>query len=256
MGTGQRPARLGHRTVRRRHADGPLAAVDEGRLPVTLAVTPEGLDRCPAALPQRRLEVGICDVGQNAPRAGNGAQQLVKLPLYRLEVLVDVGVIEFQVVQHEGPRPVVHELGALVEEGRVVFVGFDDEVAAAAEARGHAEVGRNAADQETRLEAGAFEDPGEQTRGRRLAVGPGDSQDVFVVQDVTGKPCRTGLVVEFTVQHRLDGGTGTAKGAGVSPSPEDNSRCTPSGSSRQCQPSPARRARAPCSPSVAATDSG
>ena len=46
-------------------------------------------------------------------------------------------------------RPVVQELGALVEEGRVVLVALDDELGALPEAPRLAEVQRHAADQET-----------------------------------------------------------------------------------------------------------
>ena len=52
---------------------------------------------------------------------------MVKLPLDRCKIVKDVGVIELQVVQHGRAGPVVHELAALVEEGGVVFVGFNHE---------------------------------------------------------------------------------------------------------------------------------
>jgi hypothetical protein len=43
----------------------------------------------------------------------------------RGQVVEDVGVVELQVVQDGRARAVVDELAALVEEGGVVFVGFD-----------------------------------------------------------------------------------------------------------------------------------
>jgi hypothetical protein len=57
----------------------------------------------------------------------HGAHQVVELALDRGQVVKDVGVVELQVVQHGGARAVMHELAALVEEGGVVFVGFDHE---------------------------------------------------------------------------------------------------------------------------------
>ncbi|MNC91112.1 hypothetical protein D3C83_73080 [compost metagenome] len=51
----------------------------------------------------------------------------MELALDGREVVEDVGVVELQVVQDRGARAVVDELAALVEEGGVVFVGFDDE---------------------------------------------------------------------------------------------------------------------------------
>ena len=52
---------------------------------------------------------------------------MLELAFDRGEVRIDVGVIVFEVVEHQRARPVVHELGALVEERRVVLVGLDDE---------------------------------------------------------------------------------------------------------------------------------
>lgn len=56
-----------------------------------------------------------------------GAHEVVELGLYRAQVGEDVGVVEFQIVQHGGTRAIMHEFGAFVEKGGVVFVGFDDE---------------------------------------------------------------------------------------------------------------------------------
>jgi hypothetical protein len=52
---------------------------------------------------------------------------VVELALDGGQVVKDVGVVELQVVQDGRARAVVDELAALVEEGGVVLVGFDDE---------------------------------------------------------------------------------------------------------------------------------
>ena len=65
---------------------------------------------------------------------------------------IDVRVVVLDVVDHERARPVVNELGALVEERGVVLVRFDDEVLRAAEPRGDPEIARDSADQESGLE--------------------------------------------------------------------------------------------------------
>jgi hypothetical protein len=61
----------------------------------------------------------------NAALAGNGAHQMVELLLDGIQVIENIGVVEFQIVEDGGARRVMDELGALVEEGGVVFVGFD-----------------------------------------------------------------------------------------------------------------------------------
>jgi hypothetical protein len=65
------------------------------------------------------------------PAAGHGAHQMVELALDHGQIIEDVGVIELQVVDDQGPRAVVDELAALVEKGRVVLVRLDDEIGAA-----------------------------------------------------------------------------------------------------------------------------
>ena len=57
------------------------------------------------------------------------------MPLDGGQVVEDVGVVEFQVVQDGRARAVVDELAPLVEEGGVVLVGFDDEKGVAARRR-------------------------------------------------------------------------------------------------------------------------
>ena len=54
----------------------------------------------------------------------------MKLALDGWKVLKDIGVVKFQIVQDGGARTVMHELAALVEEGGVVFVGFNHKVIA------------------------------------------------------------------------------------------------------------------------------
>ena len=52
----------------------------------------------------------------------------MKLPENRVHILVDIGMIVFEVIQYHRTRPVVNELGAFVEERRIVFVRFDNEI--------------------------------------------------------------------------------------------------------------------------------
>src|SRR5439155_17828601 len=46
----------------------------------------------------------------------------------RIEIRVDVGVIEFNVLQQNDSGQVMKKLRSLVEECRVVFIAFDNEV--------------------------------------------------------------------------------------------------------------------------------
>src|SRR6186713_2758814 len=108
----------------------------------------KSLDRGPASHLECSFEIGLGGVAYHAAIVGHHAQQLVKLPLNRGNIRIDVGMIVFEVVQNRGTRPVVNELGALVEEGRIVFVRFNDKVRARTQTRGGVEIRRYAANQE------------------------------------------------------------------------------------------------------------
>src|SRR5512139_383743 len=160
----------------------------------------EALDRRPAAALEHAVEVGVGAVGDDEPVAGNGAHQVVELGLDGGEVGKDVGVVVLEVVEDDGTRTVVDELGALVEEGGVVFVGLDDEEGAVGQPRGHFEILRDAADQETGAQARIFEDPRQHGGGGGLAVGAGDGQHPFVLQNIVGQPLRTGGVGQAALE--------------------------------------------------------
>ena len=131
---------------------------------------------------------------------------MVELALDRRQVLEDVGVVVFEVVQDRGARPVVDELAALVEEGGVVFVGLDDEwrlAAGSAGARRDTEVARYAADEKARCEAGRFQDPREHRGRRGLAVRAGDREHVAPRQHLVGEPLRAAGVGRAGVEDRF-----------------------------------------------------
>ncbi|KAF0279212.1 hypothetical protein BA897_00415 [Spiribacter roseus] len=128
---------------------------------------------------------------------------MMELALDRGEIGEDVGVIKLQVVQDQGSRAKMHELRALIEEGGVVFIRLDDKERRAAEARRCGEVLGHATDQEARLEAGRFQQPGDQAGGGGLAVGAGHGDDPAPAEDVPGQPGRPRVVVETAVEHRL-----------------------------------------------------
>ena len=82
------------------------------------------------------------------------------------EVVKNIGVVEFEIVEDGDFREVMDEFAALVEKRRVIFVPFDDKPLTVSEPRALAQIVRDAADEIARIQAVVFEDPGEQ-RGRR-----------------------------------------------------------------------------------------
>ena len=74
--------------------------------------------------------------------------EALECSLHCFEIGVDIGVIELNVREDQRVRKVVQKLRALVEEGGVVFVAFNDEGARGTQLKAGAEVLRNAADEE------------------------------------------------------------------------------------------------------------
>ncbi len=163
----------------------------------------ERSDFAPASHVQDPRQAFLQPVHDHAAGGGHGAHQVVELALDRRQVIEDVGVVELQVVQDGRARAVVDELASLVEEGGVVFVGFDHEVTALPEPGRDPEVGRHPADQEPRLQARMLQHPGQHRGGGRLAMGAGDREDVAPLQHLLGQPLRPAGVAQPAVQDRL-----------------------------------------------------
>src|SRR5436190_399478 len=81
------------------------------------------------------------------PSARDERDQARERGLHRLQVGVDVGVVELEVADDGHVRVVVDELGPLVEERGVVLVALHHEVAPLAEMIAAGEVAGHAADE-------------------------------------------------------------------------------------------------------------
>ncbi len=114
-------------------------------------------------------------------------------------------MIVFDVGDDQGLRAIVEELRTLVEKRRIVLVRLDDEERCASQPRGHGEVQRHSADQEPRLQAGAFQHPGDQRGHRGLPVRARDCDDPAPVQHRLAQPLRSRQIAEAAVQQRFHG---------------------------------------------------
>ena len=123
VGAGQRPFHTRHHLAALQHVKG-----------MRFALRREVAHRCAKAAqfaPQPHVQDPVQrllkPVGHHPARARHGAHQVVKLALNGAQVVKDVGVVEFQVVQNGSSGPVVHKLAAFVKKRGVVFVGLDHE---------------------------------------------------------------------------------------------------------------------------------
>jgi len=88
--------------------------------------------------------------------------QALEGQLIDVEVGVDIGMVEFDVVDDRDVGQVLQELGRLVEVGAVVLIAFDDEVPALPHTVARsvfAEIQRHAADEHARVDAAVREHP-------------------------------------------------------------------------------------------------
>ena len=104
----------------------------------------------PAAARQDAVDHWVGAVDYQFSGSRYRSDEMVKLGFNRRKVVKDVGMIELYVVQNRESWPVMDHLGTLVEEGRIVFIGFDHEIGSCSQPGGYAEVDRNSTNEEPR----------------------------------------------------------------------------------------------------------
>jgi len=165
-------------------------------------------DLAPAALVQHPCQAFLQPIDHHAATAmwaisWNGADQVVKLALDSGQVVKDVGVVEFEVVEHRSARAVVHKLAAFVKKCRVVFVRFDHKGFALAKSSRDAEVQRHAAHQKAGLQARLLQNPGGHGGGGGFAVGACYGHHMAALQEMFAEPLRAAGVGQACVQNRF-----------------------------------------------------
>src|SRR5674476_1019506 len=94
------------------------------------------------------------------PLVGHRAQQVMKLALDGRQIIKNVGMIEFEIVEHDGARSIVDKLASLVKKSRVIFVGLDDESLAVTQSGRNPKVQRYPTHQKSGLKTGLVQNPG------------------------------------------------------------------------------------------------
>src|SRR5690606_13634432 len=97
-------------------------------------------------------------------------------------------------------RLVVDELAALVEKRGVVLVALDDEPLTLGEPRAFSKVLRDPADQEAWLPPAVLENPGQQRRGRRLAMRARDHERAPALNEELAEERRQGRVRKLPLE--------------------------------------------------------
>ena len=122
---------------------------------------------------KKRGEVRIIAVGEQETVSWNDIDEAAERKLDRGEIIENIGMVELDIVDDDGFGEVVDEFAALIEEGGVVFVTFDNEPIAVGETGTLLQIVGDAANEVTRVAATVLEDPGEERGGGGFAVGAG-----------------------------------------------------------------------------------
>src|SRR3984957_20624110 len=163
---------------------------------------PKAFDGAMRDLKQRR-QVGIITVSQQLAIAWDQIDKPFEGCLDRGQILEDIRVIEFEVVDDDYFRKVMDKFAPLVEKGGVVFVPLDDEPWTFREARAFAEIIGNAADEKARLQPVMLEHPRQQRGGGGLAVRTTDHERTFAANEEFLQQFRQRAITHFLVQHSL-----------------------------------------------------
>ena len=135
-----------------------------------------------------------------------------ELHLDGVQIREDVGVVEFQIVEQCHFGPVMDKLRAFVEERRVVFVGFNHEPFATAQARRRGKIARDATDEIAGRAPGGLKEPGDEAGRGRFAMGAGDCNHPASTEDMLRHPLGARGIRNPRVQHRLHQWVATAEG--------------------------------------------
>ena len=147
----------------------------------------------------------VCTQKQEpAPR--HQVDQPAKRRQHRFEVVVDIGVVEFDVVDDGDVGQILQELGGLIEKRTVVFVSFDHKRRAGASnaVTGSVltEIARDTTDKHRRVYSAMREQPPSERRGRRLSVRAGNHDRAGVPKEMLSNGLRQRHVTDLAVQVR------------------------------------------------------
>src|SRR4051812_5934224 len=84
----------------------------------------ESLNRRPSSFCKYSLQGCVLPIHHQKTRFRHDPYEVSKLAFNRSEIVEDVGMVELEIIQNRGLRTVMHELGALIEERGVVFIGL------------------------------------------------------------------------------------------------------------------------------------
>ena len=183
------------------------SVINVARLPARVVARAEGFKlrvKPVAHLPDDLADGCAVPARDEATVRGDEVHQAAEGELDRVEVRVDVRVVELDVADDGDFGQVVHELRPLVEVGRVVLVALDDEVVAVRHSKTRPEVLHDAADEETGVQAAPLQHPRRDARRGGLAVRARDDERAAAPDELLLDDLGLRAIDEPPVQSLLD----------------------------------------------------
>ncbi|MOA31393.1 hypothetical protein D3C78_1525480 [compost metagenome] len=103
----------------------PLGCVSCQFLRLPVALLAHQLLLAPATHRDSLLQIDVVLRVDDAALPRHDTHQVMELFLNGFQVVKNVRMIELKVIEDQGARAIMHKLGAFIEEGAVVFVGFN-----------------------------------------------------------------------------------------------------------------------------------
>ena len=120
--------------------------------------------------------VGIVRIDESQTVLRDLLKELAKRFLNGGEVGVDVGVVEFNIIENDEFGKVVEELASFIGEGSVVLVSFENPEGAGTVMASAWEVQGNSANEPAGMETCFFKKESEHSGGGGFAVGAGNDE--------------------------------------------------------------------------------
>ena len=182
-------------------ADGPVLA-EVLCAPVGVRGKPVTLDGT-AGFVQNGVRMGVWRSYQQKALWVDNFYEFSKGRFHVVQVAENIRMVELHTGQDGGVRPVMQELGALVEKSGVVFVPFGHEHVTFGNPVIAVEVFQPAAHHESRFGAAVVQHPGQQRGGGGFSVRPGDHERFAIAEKEPVQSFGKRGVGNFLFEHRL-----------------------------------------------------
>src|SRR5436190_8271118 len=127
----------------------------------------------------------------------------------RFEVVENISVIVFEIIDERDFRQVMDELAALVEKGAIVLVPFNDEPFTVRKPRALAEIVGYSADEVAWTKPIVFEHPSQQGSGGRLAMGSGHHNSALSANKIFPEQLGERAEAQLVIQDKFGFGIST-----------------------------------------------